>query len=1136
METEFEYSAFISYKREDEEWAIWLQNHLERYYIPAAIRKKIPRLPKHIKPVFRDKTDLGAGGLAVSLRKELERSHFLIVICSPRSAKSDWVGKEIEYFRELGREEQIIPFIVDGIHHCEEASKECFHPVFNDFHDEPLGINIKEIGKQQALIKVLAKILDLRFDILWRRHKRYLFRKIISIAISVLLMFLIGLSYWYYTKPSYKYYADYIDKWGMPEGIIELNESIVQHRYRSYRFEYRRIPIGEPGAFSWRLSKVEMVNSAGIPQDYQGGEINDRYAIMKMDYNSSSGTIKHIDFQNKTGKTLMRWKVSSKDGVKGALVDFIGTTDVDASGYLGASSTMSHIPSDVVNMHKSSIKRYVLERDDHGYIISKSYHSSNADDIESSRTTDINGVYKQVFVNDTLGRVLYAKYYGINDSLLNRSNGVATQHNQYDTWGNTYLTEYYNSANEFVLNENLFAKRIMESDKWGNIVKERYYGVDGKLCFNKYNYSQAIITFDNNGFLESISYYDNNTQPCKHREGYAKLKVKCDSRGNQIENQFEDITGKPCANIYGIAKLSVEYDRWGNHTYMAYYGLNGGLTLNGEGISGQNCKYDRFGNRIQIDFFDVELNACSNNMGFATLKTEYDNRGFPQKYVFCDVKGEKTLCNNGFASIEYQYNDRGNPERIAYFGVDNSPCMNNWGFHKVKNQYDKLGNLIQFQYFDTSGHFCLSNEQFASCERFPDSLGNIKQWIYYDINGYPTKDIYGVCDYRWQFDDYGRATQVRYYDENGNRVEAKNLTAGWDAKYDSRGNQIEYVSIGVNGLICSDSTGVARWVKEFDQRGNQLMFAAYDTNNNLKAYPNGVASWKSEFNDRGLLQKTVYYNETGLPCINTDIGYSCYETKYNENMDQIEICTYDESGNLCIDPGSGFARWVAQYDENGNKIEMISYSRNDTLYTCKYGYARWVAKYDKDGDITECYSYDENGNVISNQKEDRRGNKEIEIRKYDSHRFKYDIVDIIFGFLFFAVFLFVLTLWIKYCRSNTIKQNLWYFVGVLSLSGLDYVCLKNFLLHFFLIPYNVYNYSWILCVAASLCCVAPTVYLSYILISRIISIIKTSKFSRKAMFKDSLAMIWSFSGAIALLVFVVYWFAEEGWIIYSNPL
>ena len=133
MSTDFDYSAFISYKREDEKWAKWLQNRLERYSIPTAIRREIPRLPKRIKPIFRDKTDLGVGGLSSSLHKELERSQFLIVICSPRSASSDWVGREIEHFRSLGREEMISPFIVDGEPHSDDPESECFHPVFYKF-------------------------------------------------------------------------------------------------------------------------------------------------------------------------------------------------------------------------------------------------------------------------------------------------------------------------------------------------------------------------------------------------------------------------------------------------------------------------------------------------------------------------------------------------------------------------------------------------------------------------------------------------------------------------------------------------------------------------------------------------------------------------------------------------------------------------------------------------------------------------------------------------------------------------------------------------------------------------------------------------------------------------------------------
>ena len=59
--------AFISYKREDEVWAKWLQKKLEHYKLPTEIRKKNPDLefyecPRHI---FKDTTDLSGGVVSI---------------------------------------------------------------------------------------------------------------------------------------------------------------------------------------------------------------------------------------------------------------------------------------------------------------------------------------------------------------------------------------------------------------------------------------------------------------------------------------------------------------------------------------------------------------------------------------------------------------------------------------------------------------------------------------------------------------------------------------------------------------------------------------------------------------------------------------------------------------------------------------------------------------------------------------------------------------------------------------------------------------------------------------------------------------------------------------------------------------
>jgi hypothetical protein len=114
METIFEYYAFISYKHEDVKWAKWLQNKLISYKLPSFIRKETPRLPKRINPVFRDMTNFDADTLSENIKYGLEKSRYLIVLCSPRSAKSKYVGDEIAEFVKMGRTDHIIPFIVDG--------------------------------------------------------------------------------------------------------------------------------------------------------------------------------------------------------------------------------------------------------------------------------------------------------------------------------------------------------------------------------------------------------------------------------------------------------------------------------------------------------------------------------------------------------------------------------------------------------------------------------------------------------------------------------------------------------------------------------------------------------------------------------------------------------------------------------------------------------------------------------------------------------------------------------------------------------------------------------------------------------------------------------------------------------------
>lgn len=174
MEQPKEYYAFISYKREDEKWAKWLQQKLESYKLPSIIRKERKDVPKYIRPIFRDSTDLTGGLLADKLHDELSLSKYLIVVCSPNATKSEWINREIQTFIDECGVANIIPFIVGGTPHAINVNDECFPKAILKFPNdkELLGISIKEVGKEKAFIRLVAYLLDLKFDILWQRHRR----------------------------------------------------------------------------------------------------------------------------------------------------------------------------------------------------------------------------------------------------------------------------------------------------------------------------------------------------------------------------------------------------------------------------------------------------------------------------------------------------------------------------------------------------------------------------------------------------------------------------------------------------------------------------------------------------------------------------------------------------------------------------------------------------------------------------------------------------------------------------------------------------------------------------------------------------------------------------------------------------
>ena len=175
---EKQYYAFISYKREDEKWAKWLQHKLEHYRFPTNLNGHAD-LPNKIRPTFRDVTDLKPGFLAEEIQDALVKSQWLVIICSPRSAKSQWVCKEAQAFIDLGRADRFIPFVIEGSPFSKDGATECYPEALLNLTEgkELLAANINEMGREAAVVKVIAKMFGIRFDSLWQRYEREQRRK-----------------------------------------------------------------------------------------------------------------------------------------------------------------------------------------------------------------------------------------------------------------------------------------------------------------------------------------------------------------------------------------------------------------------------------------------------------------------------------------------------------------------------------------------------------------------------------------------------------------------------------------------------------------------------------------------------------------------------------------------------------------------------------------------------------------------------------------------------------------------------------------------------------------------------------------------------------------------------------------------
>ena len=848
----FEYYAFISYSRKDEAWAKWLQKELEQYRLPTILRKEQQSLPGKIRPIFRDKTDLTTGQLQTALHKELDSSKKLIVLCSPASAKSEWVNKEVQRFIDDGRIEDIIPLIVDGVPNS-GGEDECFMPALKLPEEEQiLGVSIPELGKKDALLRVIAGLLDIKFDQLKRRHeqrrkRQNIMRTAVACACAVVGS-IVGYTAWDYYVPHEALYNDYVLKWGVPEGIVELTKEQAAGMEGHYRITTQKGLVRE----------LVYLNSAGKPMEHLESELRDR-PMISLFYYRDDGRIEYVEYTEINDRVLatqvyttdMKYADFQVSGENSALQTLAGSSTSSEGG-------MFDLNISAFEADRSDIARYMLEYDENGYVTTQVYYRDRRTPI-----LDADGIGGLEYTNDELGRPVEIRYLGLGGAgYASTKQNIAGKRYFYDDRGNRVRIEYFNPEGELSANESGWMVCEYEFDEAGNNVGYSYLDAAGELRLSSLGYAYTIMGYDERGNYISIEYFDEDGERATRRGGVSIIKKEYDENGwivrqayfNQDEEPyfFEDETIEGYS--YGSALELYEYDERGNMKSLSSFGTDYEPLNSSRGYASFTIECDERGNRIHEEYFGEDGEPILMIDGVASFDAEYDERNNLIKRTYYGTDGELINSNFGFAIRENEYDDRNNNVRADYFGTDGKPILSDLGFASVVYVYNDGGNISEHHYYGVNGEPVLNTKGYSSLKADFDESGNGTRMELYGVNGEPVLCDDGYHIIACEYDERGNTNQMLFFGIDGELTLINSIfsgIAGMRAEYDEHDNMIKTTNLGLDGKPVLNTEGSAITEMTYDVRGDGTGIYFFGVDGEPVETVNGYQAIVMEFDEKG---------------------------------------------------------------------------------------------------------------------------------------------------------------------------------------------------------------------------------------------------------------------------------------------
>jgi serine/threonine-protein kinase len=820
-------------------------------------------------------------------------------------------------------------------------------------------------------------------------------------AAAALLIIAGGLFFWDYNRVKTRYFKDYVEQWGIPQGIHRISGAEFRHRQMTYRMVYTQR----------KLRSLALVNSNGnVIEDDRESERFDRPINAKFSYRAN-GNIDYVLYMDRNDKVLFR-KVY-EEGMDGRinLVIFKYADDFGAEKRLPKNMT-GYVRLENEEAERGQVSRFALTFDDRGFI--STLHYRNAE----QAVGDGERIYGKRYERDAKGRVIKEYFLSHDDSVRATSWGLGVKQFTYDAEDNWVEAVYLGPDGSPALDDKdgipIYA---MEYDKYGNLTYAWHKSSDGNLVLPKktdglagrkitYNDAGQMIEwfnlgtdknpvysivygnigiqyeYDPNGYVSKETYVDENGQPTVCSGGYTIMVCEKDAKGNALVTQYFDIDNQPYETSSGYTKVVNEYDSSGNNISVFYYDKTDSLCLSRAGIAGQRWEYNKQNRVVKTSYFGTDNQPTEDTNGILSWGWDYDSKGnvIQVRYYEADGKTLKLHNTAEIAGWKSEYDDNSNETKREFFDAAGEPTAGTFGFVKWEAAYDDLSNQTEIVYFDVNGALLYGYQNTY------DDRGNLVESF---RCGQDRKLASGYLIARYKYDDRDNRIEFARYDGYNNPGINSDGYSKTTSVYDDRNQEIERRYYDARGNLCFvQSEGYAVTKREYDNRGNAVKVSFFDASEKpLKVADGRIAARINEFDAMGNFTRTVWLDETMNP---TNPAYQIPERlyKYDKWGNRIYYALADGSGKLIVS-ANGWAVERSEYDIRGRRISRAVYDEADKPSLDRQNNAHkteWI--YDKQGNAVEARYYDasvslrKNGYAIEKYKYDEQG-RLIEYALYD---------------------------------------------------------------------------------------------------------------------------------------------------------